>query len=174
LGAWEETEHENLTLFMPGIYWDDEVRAKLSAGTAPSLKSRGIPARALLGRIREIDDAFRNPFSGSGFPTFEIPISFSIISPKQALARNKWETCGHVATDSTRQIDSDPYTKRNSAAMEKDGNIWRSAVYELEEDVIETTPYKKAFGDEEQKELEQMLTQDGDIYEQLIHALKVD
>lgn len=173
LGAWEETEHENLTLFMPGIYWDDEVRKKLSTGTAPSLKSRGIPASGLVSRIRQIDEAFANPHSGEGWPGFTIPINFSIISPKQALARNKWYLCGHVATDNTREIDSDPYTKRNSAVVQLDGDIWRSGVYDLGES-IHSYPYRKTFGDEEQKELMLMLTQDGDIYEQLFHALKID
>jgi hypothetical protein len=139
LGAWEESEHRNLTLFMPGIYWDDNTRDKLRNGGDPSLKSRGIPAKALASRIFDIDDNFRRGGSGIDFPAFEIPISFAIISPKQALARGKWELCGRVSTDSTRQIDSDPYTKRNPI-LELDGDIWRSGVYNLDEDVIETTP----------------------------------
>lgn len=176
LGEWDEKEHDNLTLFMPGIYWDDIVREKQLSGESPSLKSRGIPARALLARRAEIDRTFDIPLSGGNieWPTFEIPITFSIISPKQALARNKWELCANVTTDSTRQINADPWTKRNCAFVEIEDGIIRSYVYDLPDDMIETTPYRKAFGDEEQKELEMMLTQDGEIFEQLIHALRED
>lgn len=159
LGAWTEGTHQNLCLFMPGIYWDDSSREKLRDGEHPSLKSRGIPAKALADRILEIDDAFRDPFSGNGFPVIDLPINFSIVSPKQALARRKWQTCGLVSFDGIRRINSDPYMKRAPGLLIDDEGIIRSTCYEQGPE-LESTPYSKSFGD---KELDSILTPDGDI-----------
>lgn len=177
LGAWEETKHSNLTLFMPGIYWDDDVRDMQKAGKSSVLKSRGIPAASLIAKRAAIDESFNNLYSGEGWPTFTIPIAFSIISPKQALQRNFWGWCGLVSTDAPRIIDSDPRSKRNSAAPYIDDNgLLRCDVYNLPEDEIESIEYRKVFGDIEQveirKEMEALLTQDGDIMEQFIHAVR--
>ena len=45
LGGWSETRKENLTLFKPGVYWDDSARERIHLGKAPNFKSRGISAR---------------------------------------------------------------------------------------------------------------------------------
>lgn len=165
LGAWTETTHRNLCLFMPGVYWDDSTRDKLVHGEHPSLKSRGIPAKALADKILEIDAMFNDPYSGKGFPVITLPIGFSLVSPKQALARGKWDTCGIVTTwdadtgtGPSRTIDSDPYMKRAPSLDIIDG-IMRSYCYE-QAPTLESTPYTKTFGDKEEDEI---FTPDGTI-----------
>jgi len=172
LGAWSESQHENLTLFMPGVYWDDSTRRRLAEGQHPSLKSRGIPARALAEKIGEIDDLFSNPFSGDGFPVFELPIHFSLTSPKQALARGKWHTCGHVSTAGTRTINSDPWLKRLPNVVFEEGII-RSYCYLQGLFGVETTPYNRTFGDEELREIDMLrISPDGDADMLIALALK--
>lgn len=172
LGAWSESQHENLTLFMPGVYWDDSTRRRLAEGTSPSLKSRGIPARALAEKIGEIDDLFTDCFSGLGFPIFELPIHFSLTSPKQALARNKWETCGSVSTSGIRTINSDPWLKRLPNVV-MDGGIIRSYCYLQGLYGVHTTPYNRTFGDEELREIDMMrMNPDGDADMLIALALK--
>lgn len=170
LGAWSSNIHQNLTLFMPGVYWDDQTREKVRLGNAPTLKSRGVNARALASQIATIDAAFSNPFSGEGHPQFDIPLSFSIISPKQALARGQWHLCGQVDHDThpdeerrpKRHISSDPTMKR-VPALYLDGNLIRSACYTTAFGNLESMPYSKTFGDDEQKLLDEALTPDGTI-----------
>lgn len=171
LGDWTETTHENLTLFMPGIYWDDETRHKLRDGGSPTLKSRGIPGNSLRHRIFDIDDSFANHFSGEGFPTFAIPVGFAITTPKQALARGKWETCGTVNVEGERVINSDPYMKRLPQCSVENGII-RSYTYRTGFGNVTSTPYAKTFGDEELLELLATVTEDGDFEMILAHALK--
>jgi hypothetical protein len=171
LGAWSETENSNLTLFMPGVYWDDRTRQKLRDGGSPSLKSRGIPARSLLSQIQRIDDLFSHPFSGDGLPSLDIPINFSLITPKLALARGKWETCGQVITDGTRTINADPIMKRLPILVMEKGII-RSYTYARGHYQTETTPYNRTFGDEEIRELQQLMTDDGDIDMLMAAALR--
>ncbi len=170
LGAWSATTHSNLCLFMPGIYWDDNTRTRLRDGEHPSLKSRGIPAKALADKIFEIDEMFNDPYSGKGFPVISLPIGFSLVSPKQALARGKWETCGTVTSYNTdtgdgpvRVINSDPYMKRAPGLIIEDG-IMRSNCY-TQAPSLESTPYNRMFGDKEQEEI---FTPDGTI--DLLHA----
>ena len=170
LGEWSSSTHENLCLFMPGIYWDDNTRNKLRDGQHPSLKSRGIPAKALAEKILEIDTLFADPYSGKGFPTIRLPIGFSLVSPKQALARGKWNTCGEVTfwnpvsnSGPSRTIDSDPYMKR-APGLELIDGILRSYCYSQAPE-LKSTPYNKTFGDKEQEEI---FTPDGTI--DLLHA----
>jgi len=170
LGAWTETTSQNLTLFMPGVYWDDGTRQKLQNGDSPSLKSRGIPARALFTKILEIDELFNDVHNGKGFPVIELPINFSLVSPKQALARRKWWTCGVVDFNATRVINSDPSMKRVPALYIEDGII-RSDCYRTGFGNIESTPYSKTFGDEQLKELDEIITPDGTISMLLPEAL---
>lgn len=182
LGSWSETTHRNLCLFMPGIYWDDRTREKLYLGEHPSLKSRGIPARNLATKIFEIDERFKNPFTGDGFPTFELPLNFMLVSPKQALARGKWETCGTVTQYDpncshnecncpVRIINSDPSMKRNPILYERDGILW-STCYPTPFGNLVSHPYSKTFGDEEQEMLRDLITPDGTIDLHLAEGLQ--
>lgn len=147
LGAWTESEHANLTLFMPGVYWDDATRDRLKAGDDPVLKSRGIAAGDLARRIGLIDRAY-DRFNRDGWPRLMLPIGFQLVSPRQALARNKWHLCGTIVRDGKRIISSDPTPKRIAARP------GRSRPYHWC-DPRESTPYDRKFG-EELAELEAM------------------
>ncbi len=171
LGKWDETKYENLTLFMPGVYWDNTTRRKLRDGGSPTLKSRGISSSSLLAQISAIDNLFSQPFSGKGLPIIDIPIKFSLVTPKLALARGKWETCGNVSVDSVRTINADPIMKRSPGLFLEDG-IVRSVCYERGHYGLETTPYNRTFGDDEIRELGTIITDDGDIDMILSGALK--
>ena len=95
LGAWTGHRHENLSLLMSGIYWDDEARRGIAAGKTPVFKSRGIAAKDLAARIADLDLAWQR-FDHDGWPTLRLPMAFQLVSPKQALDRGKWDMCGTV------------------------------------------------------------------------------
>jgi hypothetical protein len=108
LGAWTAGTYDNLSLFMPGVYWDDVSRETLEAG---NLKTRGIASRDIGRRLAIIDRAWER-FENDGWPRLVIPVGFQLVSPKQALARGKWDTCGSVAVDGHRIVSADPTPKR--------------------------------------------------------------
>lgn len=147
LGAWSESEHHNQTYFMPGVYWDDETRKRLARGEDPTLKSRGISARDLGQRIAVLDRAWTRA-ARDGWPRLVLPVSFQLVSPRQALARGKWELCGTVVRDGKRIINSDPSMKRHA---------WRPGcsrpIHRVEP--AASTPYDRRFG-EEMDELQAM------------------
>jgi hypothetical protein len=144
LGAWDETVHHNLTLFMPGVYWDDVTRQRLADGQSPKLKSRGVSAAALSQCVAAIDAQFAefNPDTDE-WPTATIPLTFAMTTAKQAVMRHKWDTAGDVATDSVRVMSADPSNKRCSTSTYTEGGILRTKIHQF---VSETTPYDKRFG----------------------------
>ena len=106
LGDWEETKKENLTIFKPGMYWDDKARAAIAEGNDPVFKSRGVSARDFKKWIAEIDSQFRlwetpggEPYLRlarpedhtirtkvpANWPTVKFPMGFNQISVKAAL-----------------------------------------------------------------------------------------
>lgn len=138
LGKWTESRHDNLSLFMPGVYWDDETRNNLAA---PKLKSRGINARDLAARLDHLDGAWQR-FGRDGWPRLVLPVQFQMVSPRQALARNAWELCGSVVTDGRRTISADPIAKRVA------NGPGRSRPYQRVEGEPASAPYRGSFGDE--------------------------
>lgn len=138
LGAWSATEHKNLTLFMPGVYWDDATRARVAAGELGVFKSRGVAARDLSAHLGALDAAWE-PFRG--WPEMTLPVSFQLISPKQALERGDWSLCGQVRTDAERTISADPKAKRWAFGP------GRSKPYGKGKS-LESLPYDGSFGDE--------------------------
>lgn len=149
LGKWDVKEKLNMTLFMPGIYWDDSTRQSIRDGKNPKLKSRGISAGDLADRLDELDEQFRNLTIPPSWPSIELPVKFNMVTAIQALARGKWETCGKISTDSVRVIDSNPITKRAHSILKWDeqAQIFRSYCWS-KQDPIESTPYSKMFGDQ--------------------------
>lgn len=149
LGAWDETPKRNMCLFMPGLYWDDAAREQVRNLAAEDqifkFKSRGVPAKDLAKHILKIDELFKRWKPGDTWPTATLSINFSMVSPKQALERNKWNTCGSVSTTETRDINSDPELKRHAARFE-DGVIVTSPHQRSDE--LESTPYQRFFGDD--------------------------
>jgi hypothetical protein len=75
------------------------------------------------------------------WPSLPIKIPFQVISPQQALARNKWYLCGAVSNAHTIRIAADPSSKRvaNSPG-------WSAP--RMTGDTLRSTPYNAAFGDE--------------------------
>lgn len=166
LGEWDETEKKNLTLFMPGMYWDDKSRAAISSGGTPVLKSRGVNAGDLARVITAIDKKFRR-FDGVTFPTIELKVNFAMVSPKLALARGKWDTCGMVMEDGKRTLNAFPGTKREPWSLYQDNGVWWSYPHQPPE-AVESKPYDRRFGGN----TDEILTPDGDDLSLLSEALK--
>ena len=156
LGGWDVETKENVTLFLPGIYWDDKTRHAIKDGEIPSLKSRGVSARDLSRFIDYIDDCFNsNEFLGNQiikWPAVEINIAFSMVSPAQALSRNKWYTAGKVSTTNVRLLNSDPRTKRcvppyamiDGASLRSEP--WKTGHGKDAWEALNSTPYERQFG----------------------------
>jgi hypothetical protein len=191
LGAWDYSEHENLSILMPGLYWDDSSRESISAGENLKLKSRGVSGKYLAPFINEFDrqwqalhdDVVTNgPAHMSRAPEIEILVEFGVISPRLAVARDRWDTCGKVVWDDTRKISANPQGKRS--AFYADGEYLRSGVRnhvtDRKGEVMERTlPYQNLFGADplaeltELEELNELLTQDGTVND-IVHAVVPD
>ena len=152
LGTWERKQRENLTLFLPGMYWDDETRAAIAEGDRPKIKSRGLNAEDFARCITELDQQFltlRDTVANDGdpvWPSLTSHLTFAMVSAKQALARGKWETAGHVDYDSVRVLSSDPETKRSTMFLTVEDGIIRSEAFSEPAD-LDSTPYERYFGD---------------------------
>lgn len=179
LGQWEEGTKENLTLFKPGVYWDDNTRRALDQGNAARFKARGVNSKDFSKCLRDIDVAFnrlRDDPVSSNWPAVSFKLSFSMVSPKQALQRGKWELCGYV--DSGRTVDqrSFPVDKRMTFGdnIYLDGDLIRSTPYDMSPEVIvgpngrrltpgyRSYPYRKGFG--ECVNLELQVTENSEEY----------
>jgi hypothetical protein len=163
LGEWEESTHENLTLFKPGVYWDDESRNRIANGLSPNFKARGINAMAFASSIEAVDNHFaawqreypmeRDPDGNRNgwYPKIKFTSGFSMVTCQQALQRGKWETAGSVDTAELEQ-DADPIAKRHSGYYDAERGIFWSRPYDAREPV-ESVPYVKSFGVVEDPEL---------------------
>jgi hypothetical protein len=151
LGKWEAQEKYNLTLFMPGMYWDDKTRDGLKDGQAPKLKSRGVSAYALGMRISDIDRQFNDIHQTDTWPVIDLPINMQIITPGQAIQRHNWELAGHViqstpADPIVRSINANPVTKRPPYPYH-DQDLIRTIPYpEPPFGPIQSKPYDGTFG----------------------------
>jgi hypothetical protein len=137
LGEWEQAAKINLTLFKPGVYWDDTTRAKLSEGGHPSFKARGISARDFAGSIAQIDDTFAswgdNPPSitedpapgGALWPKVKFRSQFAMTTALQALVRNDWESAGHVEVGKEMVQSANPADKRHNLWLDSTSNPGR-------------------------------------------------
>jgi hypothetical protein len=186
LGAWDYKEHQNLSILMPGLYWDDKSRQSIKSGGNLTLKSRGVSGKYLAPFIDTFDvrwTLLHNEIAASEAgiaspdhaPKIEIVVEFGIISPRLAVARNNWATCGQVVWDDKRLISANPEGKRGG--FYTDGDLLRTGVRvrvrDRNGDVMERTlPYENRFGAEELEhleELDELLTQDGTVND-IIHA----
>lgn len=167
LGAWSEETYENLSLFMPGLYWHDEARDDIRAGLTPKLKSRGVAPKDLGKFVDYIDREWirfgQNPDKKP--PVARLTIPWAITSAKQAIVRNKWMTCGRIDYDIPRVLDGNPASKRDpnvlAFATDSLGGI-RSQPYAFAAEP-ETTYYDKGFGEDltEEDDIDQMEHPDG-------------
>lgn len=168
LGGWDHTVKTNMTLVMPGIYWDDHTRQALADGDSPRLKSRGISAADLADSVAVLDQKWREfDLAERNWPTLRIPVRFAMTSAKQAIVRGKWETAGELTIGGDRVLNSDPILKRFGPHL--DGDILRTGTYfwPHPEDPAESTPYDKTFGAMDNGRDDTPITPDADDIEQL-------
>jgi hypothetical protein len=171
LGDWEMSEKHNLTLFKPGVYWDDAAREAIARRETPKFKSRGVSARAFGDCILGIDAHFsrwdgiyppeKDPDCEreGWFPRVTFRTGFSMISCKQALQRGQWYLAGAVGSADMIQ-DSDPIAKRRAGEY-SDGVYW-SRPHDGWSFEPESFPYLKTFGQAQVAEHEKYgIDQDG-------------
>ncbi len=174
LGAWDEDVYENLSLFMPGLYWDDKARAAIHEGSAPKLKSRGVSARDLAKVIDRVDRLWETFGPDDGPPRVQLAVDWAMTSAKQAATRNKWFTCGEIVYDAVRILDGKPNAKRDPNFTPAWGGI-RSFPY-WEGVTLETTYYDRGFGEELEMndDVGLMETPDGPVAHVMAWALRRD
>jgi hypothetical protein len=143
LGLWSDENKQDMSVFMPGVYWDEKTRKSLASGGTPVIRSRGISGQDLAARIGDIDQRWRE-FDGVSWPTLEIPVRFAMTTARQAIAQGAWERAGHV-TSGVRTISSEPSNKRQPIAELHDG-AWRTRPYDVAENGIISVPYAKPIG----------------------------
>lgn len=192
LGKWSTDNHENLSILMPGLYWDDDSRASVHSGESLKLKSRGVSGKYLAPFIDEFDEQWerlkgwftgprnRKAVEPEHAPSREIIVEFSVVSPKLAAARDNWDLCGRVVWDEPRLISADPSSKRSMFIMDEERpdllRTWPLPISVTGE--IETTPYDRLFGVDpesltEYRELEDFLIMDGSASD-ILHAVLPD
>jgi hypothetical protein len=165
LGEWDHTIKSNLTLFKPGVYWDDMARKRITDGQSPQFKARGFNAADFAAAILRIDKEFsewgKQP---TQWPAVTFKPSFAMTTALQALRRNRWELAGAIATDPQEiEQNSDPRQKRHDVidrqkyderiiyrSRPKTAINWmRRLILGEEDNGIRTTPYEKRFGMED-------------------------
>jgi len=188
LGAWDYSEHQNLSILMPGLYWDDSSRESTRSGQNLKLKSRGVSGKYLAPWIDAFDAHWTRLHDEIGpdgiappadAPKISINVEFGVISPRLAVARDRWDTCGKVVWDDPRVISADPKGKRG--AFYTDGPLLRTGVRGRVADnkgvpMERSLPYANLFGADplaELEELKELLTQDGTV-EDVIRAVVPD
>jgi hypothetical protein len=150
LGAWDETRLEGLSLLKPGVYWH--------AGTERAIiKSRGVSEEALGKVLKRLDAQWARRRAGrrtprlpaqavdkDWWPSTIVSIPFSVLSPRQALQRGKWELCGAIAEDVDAEQSAWPAGKRVPAPPAgRSERFYRTRPWGQ---MGESTPYDKRFG----------------------------
>lgn len=148
LGAWDEVAKTGMTLFMPGVYWDDKTRERIKTGDTPSLKSRGINARDLADQIERLDGLFalKHARPDTEWPDISFRVRFLLESCKSALNRGDWPSAGRVVHGAERRLSSAPDTKRLPDAYHDSSGILRTRPYDMGPDGPDTVLYPKFFG----------------------------
>lgn len=196
LGAWEHKELEGFTVVMPGVHYThktrqdiEHAREQLGLNEKPDyssikMKARGVSAKDIGGSVAAFDEAFfdmlQNPKNWVNdnaeikpelFPKVRVTVDFSLTSPKLALARGKWSTCGTVEP-AIREISTVPFTKRRSVGYDftPEGHLYlRSKPYISSGDDIHTKFYRSMFGSESTtpsiflEDFDHVLTQYGEV-----------
>lgn len=150
LGDWEHKEHHNLSLFKPGMYWDDESRQRIADGKAPEFKSRGINPKDFAPVVAEVDRIFStwprnkkrapdNPHmwdrKSSRWPTVKFRAGFSMVSMTQAIQPGwDWSRAGETSEDVILQQNAWPGEKRDQPLF-----------YDAEKDIFRTLPRDSMF-----------------------------
>lgn len=157
LGAWDCTVRDNLTIFKPGVYWDDTTRAQLRAASKPKFKARGINAAKFAGELWKVDHTFTGEWmtrEEREWPDVVYYSDFGVVSATQALAWGKWEVAGTIQIAESVQ-SSNPSSKRGGLYYDRVDSVWRTEVkttafdYERGEFISGSHPYEKRFGTED-------------------------
>lgn len=166
LGAWDHETKENLTLMMPGVYWDDKLRAALAKGESVRFKSRGISAKDLAAEIGTLDAQWtsfyeqitamapRQEVGIEPWPAIELKVTFAMTTAKQAAVRGAWDTAGAVDYTSARNVSAHPNIKRcvtEGWHLRDDKGFIRSDTWvsnPYNPLVTVSTPYDRTFGEE--------------------------
>jgi hypothetical protein len=189
LGKWGADDHENLSILMPGLYWDDDSRESVHNGSNLKLKSRGVSGKYLAAFIDVFDakwerlrlsvpEISEKRIPPNRAPAQDIMIEFSVVSPKVAAVRDNWAyLCGRIVTNEPRSISANPSAKRDHFYRDperpellRSAARWFSSTGERE-----SFPYDKSFGmdQDELREMDELLIQDGTAND-LIHAVIPD
>lgn len=179
LGKWDHAVKHDMTLLMPGVYWDRESRKRLREGKHPKLKSRGINVRDLASQIDVIDGEFEimklgiDGTSQTVWPTFDITVRMMITTPQLALHRGKWEQAGEVLTNKIRRVSADPIAKRDSMQTYVDDGIIRTTPHHVPDDrIMESMPYDKSFGYiDPEDDAHNYMTPEGMTVESIVSAM---
>lgn len=192
LGEWDYTTRRNLTLFKPGVYWDDKARADIASNKIPIFKARGIRAADFAQYLSQIDDEFNvwketppnlsdDPGIVSGWPYVEFITGFAMTSCLQAIRRGKWYLAGHVEQTGKMKQNANPYDKRIGAwpdTLEDGRIIWRSEPWTFPANNCISKPYQKRFGMDDPWSLERLefygITPDGSVPELIREQLGMD
>lgn len=159
LGEWERTIKRNLTLFKPGVYWDNATRDDIKAERAFTFKARGFNAKDFKTSIDTIDKEYRRwpnipePTREWQWPSVTFKSSFAVVSSAQALQRNNWELAGKLIDNQEITQNSNPIRKRIAIYQDEyyDGRkIYRSFPHLRGFKGDESTPYDKHFGMEDE------------------------
>ena len=167
LGEWDYKARHNLTLFKPGVYWDDATRERIAAGQSPHFKARGFQAADFITSLARIDHEYQAWDSGGkspkDWPAVSFKPKFAMTTALQALRRNDWEDAGEVAANPKPIVqDSNPSAKRDGLYPDiYDGRtVYRSNPHtgmsyaNGSMSWIPSHPYEKRFGMEDPWSLE--------------------
>jgi hypothetical protein len=184
LGTWGYKEHRNLTLFKPGVYWDDITREAIRTGGVAKFKSRGVNASEFSKVLDEIDLCFGAWGIGEAleWPSAEFDPGFSMVTGLQALRRGKWHLAGKKR-DSDKPVKQDSWfgNKRERLYRDEDGRfrsepfgpVWNEVLGDWD---CVSKPYRKNFGLEdpfsEESEEEWGVNEDGNIRTQFRELLR--
>jgi hypothetical protein len=167
LGKWDDDTYENLSLFMPGLYWDDKSRAMIEAGSTPKLKSRGVSARDMGKVIARVDNAWRKVDADNPVPVIPLEVEWGMITAKQAITRGKWYLAGEIVYGAERTLSGKVDAKRRPDLCSDWGGL-RSLPYDDAGEFFETTYYDRGFGEEleyDRDDVDELVTPDGRIGE---------
>lgn len=185
LGEWSSETHERLTLFKPGVYWNEETRKKIREGKDVSFKARGISSKDFADSIGIVDAEFArwSEMDGSGdrnWPQVRFRSGFSQVSITQALAWTKDKPhaykfmAGLVSENRVLTQSSDPTNKRDPLSLYRDERgVWRTRPWRHRM-WPESTPYSRRFGWEEpEAEFAEFATPDGSVLQSFRDVLGV-
>lgn len=187
LGNWEEQLKHNLTIFLPGVYWDDASRESRKKKVL-KLKSRGVSVADLITRLDDLDAQFERMlslpeipcalFEGHAPPDWwtklDLPIRFSMVSPKQALQRGKWELAGTVSQNGERTLFAHPRHKRELVFLPTAERPYIHSTRPTNRERVACTPYSRSFGMHLQEKVlaDYVLTPEGDAISEAYEIMR--